>query len=40
MLPHFGSRNVVGHVTIRSAVGGFLYVVHQHQPSRIVTGIL
>jgi len=24
MLPHFGSRNVIGHVTIRLAVGGFL----------------
>jgi len=24
MLPHFGSRDVIGHVTIRLAVGGFL----------------
>jgi len=24
MLPHFGSRDVIGHVTIRLAVGSFL----------------
>jgi len=24
MLPHFVSRDVIGHVPIRSAVGGFL----------------
>jgi len=33
MLPHFGPRDVIGHVTIRFALGGFLYVVHWHQPS-------
>ena len=33
MLPHFGSREVIGHVTIRLAVGSFLQVAHLHQPS-------
>jgi len=28
MLPDFGSHDVIGHVTIRLAVGGFLSVVH------------
>jgi len=32
MLPDFGSHDVIGHVTIRLAVGGFLSVVHWHQP--------
>jgi len=30
MLPHFGSRDVIGHVTIRPTVGGILYVAHWH----------
>jgi len=28
MLPDFGSHEVIGHVTIRPAVGGFLSVPH------------
>jgi len=32
MLPHFGSRDVIGHVTTRPSVGGFLYVAHWLQP--------
>jgi len=26
MLPDFGSHDAIGHVTIRTAVGGFLFV--------------
>jgi len=32
MLPDFGSHDVIGHVTIRPAVGCFLFVPHWHQP--------
>ena len=32
MLPDFGSHDVIGHVTIRPAVGGFLFGPHRHQP--------
>jgi len=30
MLPDFGSHDVIGHVTINPAVGGFLFVPHWH----------
>jgi len=32
MLPDIGSHNIIGHVTIRPAVDGFLFVPHWHQP--------
>ena len=39
MSPHFVSRDVIGHVTIRSAVGGFLSIDINHV-SRTVFDIL
>jgi len=29
VLPDFGSHDVIGHVTIRPAVGGFMFVPHR-----------
>jgi len=42
MLPYVGSRYVIDHMTIRLAVGGFLYrwSIDTNPLSRIVTEIL